>query len=529
MFVVMLITIISALCLSPASLEDSATPTDLSPATGSITVTKQLVGDIWHVRCDYMDGITFKAGGGYWKRDPITNPEGILSREGHRSNKCGDADHWVIWVGADGIPYRMDEIKSGATGGTLPTVIYRPRYQLTDSEIHSAIEGDQDLLWRYSQNFIDVMSWSDIKIGERMYWTTSNKGQIWYHTGIPYTSAPTFVLFVDGVGYPLVAGEYVEISDLLPGIHEITENADAKYYLGEVTSDGNVTGQNDWTVTINLQAGQDVSVNWPNIVLTPAPTVSPTPPSPPVVITPTPTPTPTATPTPTITPSPTPTETPTATQTPSPTPTNPPTETPEPTETSTQTPTVTPEQTSTPSASPSPTPTERPTDTQTPTSTPTPIATATVTVTTTPTPAPTFTPYYVFTMPPPVTPTPSPSPTATQTPTHTPENTSTPTAKPTPTYTPKPTETSTATQTPDATATGTVSNTPVATSTPTQTVEVTPTATPTHTPKPTESPTPMPTFIPIPNIVLQELYSIGDYLTALGIDVMINHAGDCFD
>ena len=194
-FVIVAIMIASIFALSVGGNDNPATPTDISVDPGSITITKQLVGDIWHIRCDYMDGVTFKAGGGIWKRDPITNPDGILSQEGHRSNKCGDADHWVIWVGTDGVPYRMDEIKSGATGGTLPTVIYRPRYHLSDDEIHSAIEGDEDLRWRYSQNFIDVMSWSDIRVGERMYWTTANNNQVWYHTGIPYTSCPTFILF----------------------------------------------------------------------------------------------------------------------------------------------------------------------------------------------------------------------------------------------------------------------------------------------------------------------------------------------
>lgn len=397
-----------------ASSENPSTPTDLSEVTdqpaeatdppveitdppknpGSITITKQLYGEIWHVRCDYMDGTTFKAGGGYWKRDPITNPEGILSEEGHRSNKCGDDDHWVIWVGTDGVTYRMDEIKSGATGGTLPTVIYNPRYNLSESEIHSAIEEDPDLRWKFSQNFIDVMDWSDIKVGQRIYWTTADNNHVWYHTGIPYTSTPTFVLFVDGVGYPLVAGQYVEIEDLLPGIHEISESEDSHYYLGEVTSDGDIISQSGWTVTIDLHDGQDISVNWPNIVLTPEPKPSPNPPKPPVIETPTPTPTatptPTPSPTPTATPTPTivPTDTPTPTPTPNPTdiPTSTPTE--EPTVVPTFTPTVVPTPTDTPTATLDKKPgrTNTPAPTETPTSTPTATPTSAPTVTPAPTP-----------------------------------------------------------------------------------------------------------------------------------------------
>lgn len=402
---------------------------DPDPVYGSVTVNKQLVGDIWHIRCDYMDGTDFHAGGGIWKRDLISNPEGELSQEGHRSNKCGNDDNWVIWVGTDGTPYRMDEIKSGATGGTLPTVIYSPRYNLTTDEIRNMSVDDTDMIWRYSQNFIDVMNWSDIRIGQRMYWTTASGGHVWYHTGIPYKSTPTFVLFVDNVGYPLVAGGSVEIADLLPGIHEITENADASYYLGEVTSSGDITSQDGWTVTIEIDDGEDVSVNWPNVVLTPNPTTSPKPPNPPVVVTPTPTPEPTVTPTPepTETPIPEPTESPT----------------PEPTETPTPTPVITKEPSPTPEITPTPT----------------------VEITATPAPTP--------------TPKPTPSPTVRVTPSPTPA----------PTPTPEPTK-------------------PVITSVPIPEV---------------------PDGYKKPKAPRGVFEMIEDYLTALGIDVMINHAGDCFD
>ena len=279
-----------------------ATETDLN--TASVTVTKKVVGEIWHIRCDYMDGETFHAGGGIWKRDVISNPSGNLGDEGHRSNKCGDAEHWVIWVGADGIPYRMDEIKSGATGGTLPTVVYRPRYNLSDSEIMSLDPSDENLVWRYSQNFIDPMNWSDIHVGQRVYWTTQSGNRVWYHTGVPYKSKPSFVLFVDGVGYPLISGESVEINDLLPGIYEISENSNPEYYLGEVTSDGVIQQQDDWTVSIVLRPGDNTHVEWPNVVITPPPADSPKPPPTPDVPSPTPTETPEPTPSPTPTPTP---------------------------------------------------------------------------------------------------------------------------------------------------------------------------------------------------------------------------------
>lgn len=285
----------------------------INPAT--ITIKKAIVGDIWCVRCDYMDGETFHAGGGIWKRDVISNPAGNLGDEGHRSNKCGSIDNWVIWVGTDGVPYRMDEIKSGATGGTLPTVLYKPRYELTDEEILSLTPEDSDMVWKYSQNFIDTMNFSDIKIGQRLYWTTQSGSRVWYHTGVPFKSSPSFVLFVNGTGYPLVAGESVEINDLLPGIYEISEQESPEFYLGEVTSSGEIESQNEWTVNVVIHDGENVSIDWPNVVITPPPKESPEPPSPPEVPTATPTlgpdETPTPTPTPTHTPTPTPSPTPT--------------------------------------------------------------------------------------------------------------------------------------------------------------------------------------------------------------------------
>ena len=59
-----------------------------------------------------------------------------------------------------GHPFRMDEIKSGATGGTLNTKFY------TDN------------------TYTVIKDISTISVGERIYWTTENKGQVWHHTGI---------------------------------------------------------------------------------------------------------------------------------------------------------------------------------------------------------------------------------------------------------------------------------------------------------------------------------------------------------
>ena len=493
-FVLLLMCIL--IFIGPIASENVATPTDIGeeePQSSSLFVTKKLVGEIWHIRCDYMDGETFHAGGGIWKRDVIKNPEGNLSKEGHRSNKCGDAEHWVIWVGTDGVPYRMDEIKSGATGGTLPTIIYHSRYNLSSEEIYGMQPSDTDLVWRYSQNFIDPMPWTEIQIGQRLYWTTQNGSQVWYHTGIPYKSTPTFMIFVDGVGYPLIAGESVEISDLLPGIHEISEDADTAYYLGEITSTGEITGQNEWTVNIVINEGEDTYIDWPNVVITPPPQNSPNPPPPPEVST----------------------NPPEETETPVPEET----ETPEPEETEEPTPSPTPEETEVPEEeTPVPTPEETATVTPGITDPPTPV----VTDTPAPTPAPTYTP--APTRRPTNTPVPlTPEPTEPQTP----RPTDTPAPEPTipPTYEP------TVPPTAEPALTPTIEPTEEPTSVPTNTPK--PKPTPTATPEPPEFPIHFPEIpknIPQPNMPKPPFFKVlNDYETALGITLMINHVGDCFD
>lgn len=261
------------------------------PEPGKITITKTVNGGLWRVGCDYMDVPgqktcdVKKISGCLWKRDWITNTNGVTSLEGHRNNKCGDHENWVIWVGTNGVPYRMDEIKSGATGGTLPTVVYRTKAPMTDEEIANIGNPDRpECLAKYKQNFQETMSYADIRVGERLYWITFNNGRIWYHTGIPYEAEPTFVISVDGVPYTLTGGQTVEIADLELGLHEITESENPLYTLGPVVSTvpgRTVQPENGWTVQILVNAGDDIALTWPNIQ--PPPGTPPTPPSPPDV------------------------------------------------------------------------------------------------------------------------------------------------------------------------------------------------------------------------------------------------------
>ena len=171
------------------------------PATpGTIILEKTLLNDIWHIFCDVMEGITFQAGGGFWKEDVIMNPDKILSKEGHRSNKCGDANHWIIWVDKEGKPFRMDEIKSGATGGTLPTMIFQEKYSPVDLGFSNWSELQPEMVDKielYKENFKTQKDITTVVPGERIYWTTWNGNQRWYHSGIPYLATPTFIFYID--------------------------------------------------------------------------------------------------------------------------------------------------------------------------------------------------------------------------------------------------------------------------------------------------------------------------------------------
>ncbi|MBQ6925608.1 MAG: choice-of-anchor A family protein [Kiritimatiellae bacterium] len=261
-----------------------------NPEPGKITLTKTVNGRLWRVGCDYMH-VTGQTtcdvryfSGNAWKRDWITNPEGNTGDEGHRDNKCGDCENWVIWTDLGGVPYRMDEIKSGATGGTLPTVVYRTKAPMTDEEIANIGNPDRpECLEKYKRNFQETMPYSEIQIGQRLYWITFNGGRIWYHTGVPYEAEPSFVLTVDGVPHVLTGGQSVTIPDLEPGIHEISESESSHYSLGKIVATGGRVFQpeNGWTVQIQVNAGDDIGVTWPNIQ--PPPKDPPTPPSPPDV------------------------------------------------------------------------------------------------------------------------------------------------------------------------------------------------------------------------------------------------------
>lgn len=255
-------------------------PHEKGPNPGVIKLKKTLVNDVWHIRCDVMDGTTFQAGGGIWKTDVIMNPNKITSKEGHRSNKCGDADHWIIWLNTEGVPFRMDEIKSGATGGTLPTMIFKEIYSPQDLGLNNWGElepEDTEKVELYKENFMHEKDIKTVVPGERIYWVTWDKDRVWYHSGVPYIAPPTFTFYIDGEPYPIVAGQTLELTDVLPGAHEIKEDVSTDDYIITVYGGDNTSGT---TTTVNIVDGETIEVEYQNETITPPEVIPPTPPKP---------------------------------------------------------------------------------------------------------------------------------------------------------------------------------------------------------------------------------------------------------
>lgn len=119
----------------------------------------------WTLYCDVMKNEN-------WVKDEISNPEGKPNKEGHRKAYCGKPGNWIIYLDQDGIPCDMIQVVSGSTGGIL----------------HGHLYSDST----YTQQ-IDI---SNVRDGDRLYWTTENNGQVWHHTGVlnapwPYVEPET--------------------------------------------------------------------------------------------------------------------------------------------------------------------------------------------------------------------------------------------------------------------------------------------------------------------------------------------------
>lgn len=281
------ILLVFGIIVGASESNTAATPTDL---TNTITVTKDLKGEIWQVRCDVMDNTAFQAGGGYWKAD-ITNHENVTSKEGHRSNHCGDWENWVLFVNENGNATGLYQLKSGSTGGTLPSIVYQSPSdlaQIPEGKLlyDPTVEDDAMTLRLNHEVFISTniipFSAIELKEGNRLFWISQNKDQVWHHTGVLRKTNPRFAITINGTPYSLGVGETITITDIEEGLVQVEEIATANYKLQAVNDDG----EGHYTIVNEIDDPGRPSP-------TPPPDPSPT-------TTPTPTPTPTPSPTPSV-------------------------------------------------------------------------------------------------------------------------------------------------------------------------------------------------------------------------------------
>jgi len=423
----------------PPTPETSPSP---SPTPTPLTVTKVLKGEIWSLRCDTMDNTNFKAGGGYWMAD-INNPTHNTSKEGHRSNHCGNRENWVLFVSEEGKAISLYQLKSGSTGGTLPSIVYRAPADLCSIPegqfIYDPTDPDDVITKRLIEEvFIpqNAMPFEEINLveGQRLFWISQNGKQVWHHTGVLKKTTPRFAFIINGEPYTLGVGETITLTEVESGLLEIEEIASSNYKMVEITNDE----EGNYVVINEIDPPDKPTPTPPPPVVTPTPTPSPTPeetespsPTPEETETPSPTPEETESPSPTPeeteTPSPTPeeTETPTSEETETPSPTPEETETPSPTPEETESPSPTPEE----SESPSPTPEETETPSPTPEETETPSPTPDITDEPSPSPEVSESP----SPSPEVSESPSPSPEVSESPSPSPEVSESPSPSPSPT------------------------------------------------------------------------------------------------
>lgn len=305
---------------TPSNPPQKETPTPTpTPTPKPITVTKILNGEIWSLRCDTMDNTTFTAGGGRWMAD-INNPGHNTSKEGHRSNHCGNRENWVLFVSDEGVAISLYQLKSGSTGGTLPSIIYRAPSDLAHIPegqfIYDPTDPNDAMTARLiNEVFIpsNVMPFSDINLveGERLFWISQNGKQVWHHTGVLKKTTPRFAFIINGEPYTLGVGETITLTEVEEGLLEIEEIATANYKMVEITNDE----EGNYVVINEIDPPDKPTPTPPPAIVTPTPTTSPTPTTPSESTTP-PKETESPTPTPTPTPSPTPTESPTPSLTP---------------------------------------------------------------------------------------------------------------------------------------------------------------------------------------------------------------------
>lgn len=190
--------------------------------------------NVWHTECDVM-------GDQYWVKDEISNPKGIKSKEGHRLDHCGAKDSWYVYLDKYGKPYSMLEMKAGSTNNLIPL----PATFYTDA------------------TYTELRDPATIEAGERIYWTTTNKGQCWHHTGVTRLDIPNFEFIVDSESYYLHPGESLEL-DVSAGSHTIIEKYDKDYIINDVNVPFSVDKDGNTVITVVIAEGSKVEVDFEN-------------------------------------------------------------------------------------------------------------------------------------------------------------------------------------------------------------------------------------------------------------------------
>lgn len=189
----------------------------------------------------------------YWVKDEISNPKGIKSKEGHRKDHCGAIDSWYVYLDEYGKPYSMLEMKAGSTNNKIPL----PAIFYTD------------------ETYTKLRDPATIEVGERIYWTTENKGQVWHHTGVTRLDIPNFEFIVDGVSYYLQPGESLEI-EVSAGSHTVIEKYDKEYIINDVSVPFSVDKDGSTVISVEVSEGSQVEIDFEN-----RPKNMPEPPTPP--------------------------------------------------------------------------------------------------------------------------------------------------------------------------------------------------------------------------------------------------------
>ena len=197
----------------------------------TIVITKTLYCNVWHTECDVM-------GDQYWVKDEISNPKGIKSKEGHRKDHCGAIDSWFVYLDKNGKPYSMLEMKAGSTNNLIPL----PAYFYTD------------------ETYTEPRDPATIQVGERIYWTTENKGQVWHHTGVTRLDVPKFEFVIDGESYFLQPDDTIEL-EVSAGHHTIIERYDKEYIINDVNVPFSVDKDENVVISVDTLDGSKVEIN----------------------------------------------------------------------------------------------------------------------------------------------------------------------------------------------------------------------------------------------------------------------------